>query len=150
MKNRIICYFELIFGFLEPYVRCKLTVYDVLKRAKYKVMHKRQPDGSCYGLCEILFDILYKYPRYKRLYQNSLVTLKGKCVSFVIPEFNSPFADRTYRCFWWSAFDLESRVKYLDELMEIYKDDKTNILSDEFLDKVRERIKRYEKYRSIY
>lgn len=89
---------------------------DVLKRAlrEYK---KDVKEGYYFGLCGRMLDAL-------RFYGIEL-TFQSNIPNY-IPEFKSP-TGRSYGDWWWPRVDSASRIAFMEHLIELYKDDKTNL-----------------------
>jgi len=99
--------------------RYKVTVsrVDVLKLAL-----KMYESGFYVGLCWAIYAALDKYDLTPK---NSLVNW-GKIHKIYIPRFTPP-RGKDYGEYWWDMRDRKSRIDFMNELIEFYKDDKTNL-----------------------
>lgn len=94
---------------------------DILRKSleKYK---EEVENGKYYGLCITIYEVLTNYLDVDSCYPS------GCIVHQYIPRFGMEFVSK-WNTLWWDRFDTESRIAYLEKLIEFYKNDKTNLFN---------------------
>jgi len=142
----------MFFPSFSRFVRKPITIVDVLEKAKDYFCNIQSSNGGnmpycSHGMCLTIIDILQEIPEYNKLISRYKgYFFNGVIVHIIIPEFKRPGKDelniRDYEIYWWDLEDITSRIKYLDDLIEKYKGDSTNIISKAYLNTVESRFKK--------
>lgn len=128
-----------------------ITIVDILEKAKNHFCNLHQSNNSrnkpyySHGMCLAILDILREIPEYNKLISKYIKYFNnGRIVNVIIPEFKRPGkypSVEDYSIYWWDLDDITSRIKYLDDLIEKYRDDSTNIISKDYLSTVEGRFR---------
>lgn len=98
---------------------------DVLREA-LKLYNAEVERGLFDGLCSVIFRVLKYYGCKTDLF----LLREGQVAQFYIPEFGKGRLD--WGRYWWDECYTRPRIAYLNKLIALYKDDKTNLLSKHY------------------
>jgi len=98
-----------------------LTRVEILKEAKDLYIDRFQQQECRVGLCDCIAQILIKHELV------SAPVIYYDDILLYIPKFTPP-SGRYPHEFWWPLCDKDSRIAFIDKLIDLYKDDATNLL----------------------
>lgn len=100
---------------------------DVLKEAREIVLEQKKAHERS-GLCRAIYEVLARNNVFPPL--GVCFDSFGEYVHYFFPLFVPPskkIKGNVFDHWWWGPYDYDSRLKFLDKLIEAYKDDKTNL-----------------------